>query len=256
VTARCGGGVSHVEAVQVTTIKGLNELPHFSGLPPVGSGPFFASPRHSAYAAFYGHSNFWEAFMRVIPAILAAIVGLGVWTVHAAHGRQNKRVQIETIHPDFIAPPENLNETFLQTPFVIRGRVIGNDPKDKAHAENRGVWIRTAYRVEVLEIFRAPVGLSLPREVTVIQSGGDRDRGSHIERLEVGGFPQLHSGSEYVMFLARADSDAWGSAYGPDGVFERVGTKVVPLGNSKLSLSQKGKDWEIFVRAVRNHGIQ
>jgi hypothetical protein len=53
--------------------------------------------------------------------------------------------------------------------------------------------------VKVLEVFRG--SYVRDDEITVVQSGGDRDRGVHIERLSAHGFPLLETGKEYVLFL-------------------------------------------------------
>jgi len=188
--------------------------------------------------------------------LLGVLLVVSTWTVSASNGQATKPVEQTTTHPDFIAPPSSLNETMLSTDLVLRGRVIGGAPRDKPHAGNRGTWIRTGHRVKVLEVFRAPAGIDLEdREITVMQSGGDRDRGNHIERLTTARFPLLEKGQEYVLFLERADVSDWGSAYGPDGVFENVDDRVRPFGTSQVAARQRNLQWTEFLKSLRNFGV-
>lgn len=189
--------------------------------------------------------------------MLICLVGvlLGLVSVKAADQGQ-KPVKEQTIYTEFIGPPSTLNETVLSTELIVRGRILGNAPMDKTHVGNRGTWIRTGHRVRVLEVLRAPAGVEPINEITVVQTGGDRDRGQHVERLTTHRFPLLHPGKEYVFFLERAENGAWGSAYGPDGVFERDGDQVRPLGVSKMAARQGDLTWTEFIQVVTNFGIQ
>lgn len=169
---------------------------------------------------------------------------------------QAKPIKEQPIYVEFNGPPSSLNEAILSVEVVLRGRVVGSGPRDKAAPRGgRGMWIRTGHRVKVLEVFRAPTSLDLTdAEITVVQRGGDRDRGSYVGRTIVPGFPLLGSGNEYVLFLARADTD-WTPAYGPDGVFENAGERVRPLGMSQMATRQKDLPWAEFVQLLRNFGV-
>jgi hypothetical protein len=195
---------------------------------------------------------------RIAPLLLGTLcIAQFCWIGSASAERVQKPVKEQTIYPSFIGPPPTLNETMLSAELVVLGRVLGNSPRDKAHVENGGTWIRTGHRVKVLDVFRAPAGSDLGgHEITVVQSGGERDRGTHIERLSTHGFPLLEIGKEYVLLLARAGGEEWGSAYGPDGAFERFGDRVLPLGKSETSARQRNQDWDQFLQVLRNLGIQ
>jgi hypothetical protein len=189
----------------------------------------------------------------VITPLLLVPVSLSAVDVQTTNA---KPIRTVTTHPDFIAPPPSLNEAMLSTDLIVRGRIIGSVPRDKTHAANRGIWIRSGHRVEVLEVFLAPAGVDVEaREITVIQTGGDRDRGDHIERLTTASFPLLENGKEYVLFLERADVSDWGSAYGPDGVFENMNGQVHPIGTSELSVRLRTRPWPEFLVLLRNLGV-
>lgn len=195
---------------------------------------------------------------RIISSLLlgCALLIAPIWAISATNGQAAKPTKEVTTQPDFIGPPPSLNETVLSTDLILRGRVIGGAPRDTPHAGNRGTWIRTGHRVKVLEVFRAPAGTDLEgQEITVIQTGGDRDRGNHIERLTTSRFPLLQNGKEYVLFLERADVSDWGSAYGPDGVFEDANGQVRPFGTSQVAERQRSKPWTEFLKLLRNQGI-
>lgn len=168
----------------------------------------------------------------------------------------NKPVREVRTQPDHIAPLATLNETWLATDLIVRGRVLGSGPMDK-QIGSRGALVRTAQRVKVLDVFRAPQGTDGEAgELIFLQSGGERDRPDHIQRVVREGFPLLQPGREYVLFLAKAEGGAWGSAYGPDGVFENVNGMVQPFGGAETSLRQKGLKWHEFIRVLTNFGIQ
>ncbi len=193
----------------------------------------------------------------IVPRVLLWCVLAGsVWCVAAESAHGQKPVKEHTSHPDFIAPPSSLNETVLATPLIVRGRILGSGPRDTGQVGNPGTWIRTAHRLQVIETLHSPPDAELGDEITVVQTGGERDRGTHVERLNVNRFPLLQPGKEYVLFLEPAYGDAWGSAYGPDGVFEKVGERVAPLGTSPTSVRQRDLSWAEFLTVVRNFGIQ
>ncbi|CAN5741693.1 hypothetical protein BH18ACI5_BH18ACI5_15250 [soil metagenome] len=190
-----------------------------------------------------------------LSGLVMAAFTLG-WLAIGVTEAVQKPLKEQTTYPSFIAPPATLNETVLSTDLVLLGRVVGSIQRDRPHPGNHGVWIRTGHRVKVLEVFRGPSGHDLSdQEITVVQSGGDRDRGGHIERLSAHGFPQLATGKEYVLFLTNSGED-WGPAYGPDAVFERSGDRVLPFGKSQTSTRQATQSWTEFLTVLRNSGIQ
>ncbi len=148
--------------------------------------------------------------------------------------RQEKRVETTWINTNFAAPPGTLRDMSIKADAVVRGRVLGGQPKDADLKGAPGGRPLTMYRIKVLEILSAFGGRSVPdSELTVVREGGDRDRGKVIERTIHAGFPQFTLGGEYVLFLRWNDEfAAWQPAWGPSGVFRLNAGRVESIGDA------------------------
>ena len=100
----------------------------------------------------------------------------------------------------------------------------------------------TMFRVAVLDVLHASGNYGVtPDEITVILTGGDRDRGAYIARTLNEGFPLLELDHEYVLFLTwNAALDDWVPAFGPDSVWDITHGRVESAGHAKVTREYQG----------------
>jgi hypothetical protein len=66
----------------------------------------------------------------ISPLLLATVLVAGFSSIQSTKGElAQKPVKEATTYPSFIGPAATLNETFLSTDLVLRGRVLGSSPR-------------------------------------------------------------------------------------------------------------------------------
>jgi hypothetical protein len=167
--------------------------------------------------------------------------------------QQPKPVRENALITHFRTPPPTLNEMILSADLVVVGRIVGSRPDDT----ERPPRVKSLWAVKVNEVLHIGVGGAQPSEILIEREGGDRDRGSHIDRVIQPEFPMFKPGQEYILFLRKAgDLGFWWPAYGPDSAFRLSHGRVEAVGTSEVSLSQSGQTDDEFLRTIRNFGIK
>ena len=115
----------------------------------------------------------------------------------------------------------------------------------------------TAFQVEVLEIFLAASdhAIDFNKPLDYMRDGGDRDRGTYIQRVVVTGMPLLEQGHEYALFLIWSSHDGgWITPYGPDGVLDITSGVVVSDGRATITERHKGRPAAELLKQLRQYG--
>lgn len=167
-----------------------------------------------------------------------------------------KPVQSEVINTYFKSPPDTLTEMITTADLVVRGRVVGGSPRDTLAAPPKGTHTRTAYHLKVFELLHAKESRAFDADtIDIIRSGGERDRGTYIERSYQSGFPPFEIGHEYVMFLTwNASLNAWVPAFGPDSVYDLAHGIVESPGKANVTRMLTGKNASEFLERIRRFG--
>jgi hypothetical protein len=168
-----------------------------------------------------------------------------------------KEIRTDIINSYFKAPPDTLREMILQADLVVRGRLIGASPRDEAvKGGNRGTVTRTAYRLKIDEVLHTKDSKIIDAStIDIVRSGGDRDRGSHIQRSQQAGFPPFETGTDYLLFLVWNESlSAWVPPYGPDSAFDLRKGVVDSPGKAAVTNGLKGLPATDFLDRVRRFG--
>jgi hypothetical protein len=167
--------------------------------------------------------------------------------------QDRKPVVTEKLYTEFFGPPGTLNEMILKADAVVRGRVVAAAPRDTDLPGKPGVRVRTAFLLQVLEVLHGSPGSPVDAgELSILREGGERDRGTYIERVVETGFPPFVIGQEYVLFLRReALTGAWQPAFGPDSVFQLSDGRVTSPGSSVVAAALASKTSEDLLRTIR-----
>jgi hypothetical protein len=142
----------------------------------------------------------------------------------------------------------------LSADAVVVGRVIGSRPNDPEYGGRP--MVKTLWRLKVREVLQFNGTGSFPDEIIIERQGGERDRGTHIERVTQPKYPPFRVGQEYVLFLRRAGESMWWSAFGPDSAYRLSHGLVEAVGSSSIAVSQNGQTEEQFLQTIRNFGIK
>lgn len=189
-------------------------------------------------------------------AILTVVAAIGLATVTASVASKQSQQQPSKPIKHFYnntywkGPAATLAETILAVDAVVRGRVLGGEPRDTK--DN----VTTAYRFKVDEIIHAfgghPVNES---EITILRNIGDRDRGAYIERTIDSDFPPFELGQQYVVFLNWDPyRGAWVPGIGPDSLIDITTGVVRSPGYHDLTKAQKGKPAAEYLELLRRLG--
>ena len=169
-----------------------------------------------------------------------------------------KPVRPGPINTYFNAPPDTLAEMISSAGLVVVGRVIGAKPADHILVPGNVITM-TNHRLKIEEVFAIAPGHSVQPDGTIdiVRKGGDRDKGSFIERSYQVGFPAFETGRRYLMFLVwNAALSAWVPAYGPDSVFDLTDpTRADSPGRAAVTEKLEQNTVEEVLRLVRNGGV-
>jgi hypothetical protein len=187
------------------------------------------------------------------PAI-ALLATLPILWLHGA-AQAPKPVLTNKIYTYFIGPPDTLKEMILAADAVVYGRILAAAANDSVSPIG-GALVRTAYRVKVNELLHTLGGHPIDTDhIVVLREGGDRDRGTHIERVVQENFPSFSVGGEYVLFLRwNPSQQAWAPAFGPGSVFRLSKGRVDSFGSSGIAAAQTGKTAAAFLETIRSFG--
>jgi hypothetical protein len=192
----------------------------------------------------------------VLITVLSMVVGQGTAGGLQAPQDLAKPVQTDVIYTRFYGPPDSLSEMITKADAVVRGRIVGAAPLDLDLDQVRGGRVMTVYRFAVLEIMHTVGGHIVdPHQIVILREGGQRDRGSFIQRVVQDGFPPFEHGHEYLVFLRwDAGKSAWLPAFGPDSVVDLQGGRVESPGSAKITSSQKGRLAADYLKSIRQYG--
>ena len=117
--------------------------------------------------------------------------------------------------------------------------------------------IQTQFTIRAIEVFKADARIRTSGDRFLIRkSGGDVDRGTHIERIELDDFPIYRIGERYVLFLRQHIPHEQPIFYSPEsisgeGVFLMGESSIQPRGRQLLArrLADSGPD--AFRKALR-----
>jgi hypothetical protein len=203
--------------------------------------------------------------------LLATRIALSVWVAVAfvatlAHATQQQDKPVK-IHKLFITPKGPTSDSLFQmmadSDALVRGRVVGSSPRvldlymGADQPAIKGGRVMTAFRVNVSEILHGAGDhvVDTNKPLLLIFNGGDRDRGTYIERVVPEGMPLLEQAHEYVLFLKWDSSlDGWIVPYGPDGVLD-IGKGVVEsAGRATITKRHKGRPAADVLTELRKYG--
>jgi hypothetical protein len=200
----------------------------------------------------------------------AARIALGVWlavvpvATVVASDQQNKPVKIERIYITAKGPTsDSLFQMMTDAAAVVRGRVVGSSPRDldldrgTDQPPLKGGRVMTAFPVEVLEIFHAAGdhAIDVNKPLDYMRDGGDRDRGTYIERVVATGMPLLEQEHEYILFLTWSPyQGGWTTPYGPDGVLDITKGVVLSEGRATITERHKGRPAADLLEELRHYG--
>jgi hypothetical protein len=185
-----------------------------------------------------------------VVAIGVAVATAAVLVSRHVEPQPPKRVKEVYSNTYWKGPAATLTETILAVDAVVRGRVLGGEPRDTK--DN----VTTAYRFKVDEIIHALGGHPVDEsEITILRNIGDRDRGAYIERTIDSDFPPFELGQQYVVFLNWDPyRDAWVPGIGPDSVIDITTAVVRSPGYADLTKAQKGKPAAEYLELLRRLG--
>jgi len=188
--------------------------------------------------------------LRVATVLLLAVLPGTLATV-----QQRKPVRDEPINTSFKAPPPTLGAMISEAELVVFGRFVGGAVKD-SDDPGKGRSTMTGHRLKIGEVLHASSSSrKVGSEIEVIRRGGERDRGSYIERSYQIGFPPFQNGHEYALFLVwNTALDAWVPAYGPDSAIDLTGAAAHSAGQSDLIRSLEGKPAAEVLELLRRSG--
>jgi hypothetical protein len=189
-----------------------------------------------------------------------AIFALAVSTLPSSPPRDirqaSKPVKTYGIYTYFYGPPDSLAKMISDADAVVRGKIVGNAPRDLDLGDIPKARVTTVYRFKVLEIIHALGGYNVdPTEIFVLREGGVRDRGDHLERVVEDRFPPFDQGHQYILFL-RWDKtlNVWVPAFGPDSVLDIETGRVESPGSAKVTKEQKGRTATEVLERIRRYG--
>lgn len=114
--------------------------------------------------------------------------------------------------------------------------------------------MRTAYSLKVNEVFRDTAGATLSdKRLEVIQIGGERDRGDHIESVTDPTFQRLRAHERFVFFLKPSPAGNGMSVMATaDSAFALTNVATVDArGRSRLALQVERYTHEEFLTVLR-----
>lgn len=149
---------------------------------------------------------------RVMYVIAASLVASSIAVVHVAQGHAGRGAQkpVKTIeiHGDGgIGPVGSLDALWSLSPLVVDAVIERSRPADRVMkvpgrpTENQ-VWVQTAYRLKINEVFRDTLGLTRSGlTLEVLRTGGDRELTDRVESFVDPTFNKFRRGERYVLFL-------------------------------------------------------
>jgi hypothetical protein len=144
-------------------------------------------------------------------AVIWLSSGVGSVVVWAANTEQGRGVVV-----DYGAPPSTLKEMYAKSSIVAHAKVKSSEGP---RTVSDGHLVLRNHVVEILEVLKAKLDLSLGSTITVRQFGGT----VLVNRQEVSTtFPEvvLQAGEEFVLFLAPSpESKIYEVVYGAGGAF-------------------------------------
>jgi hypothetical protein len=164
---------------------------------------------------------------------------------------QQKPITYPPFSIDYAAAPTTVEGLLDEADAVVVMRVTGRHPA--VQREPKAI-PRTAYGVHVIEVIKAHPKLSAS-DVEIERYGGDLEKGDHIERFVIKGFPDFQQGHRYVVFLKWNEIlGRFTLVRGPDSAFElNVQGNVEAYGRFTAAKGEHGKDTEAFLNRLRDH---
>lgn len=201
-----------------------------------------------------------------IYTIVGTILVSGIVLVHGtsgtAHADTQKPVKTREMHGDGgPGPAQSLDALWTMSPLIVDAVIKSVRPADqlmrvpgRPSSEDQ-IWVQTAYQLEINEVFRDSLGLlKASRPIEVLQTGGDRDRGDHVDSVIDPTFTRFRRGERYVLFLKplRGAEGLLVAAAGAHSTFLLADdATVIPRGEDKVSLELGRHSREDFLNRLR-----
>ena len=196
----------------------------------------------------------WRATSSIAGMATLALFVLLSTACSGGSAQDPKPVKEYPLITEFRAPPPTQNEMILAADAVVVGQIAGSRPNDQEYGGRP--MVKTVWTLKVREVLHFNGTGSLPDEIFIEREGGERDRGSHVERVIQPQYPAFQVGQEYVLFLRKAGDSMWWSAFGPSSAYRLSRGRVEALGSSRIAVSQNGETEEAFLQTIRNVGIK
>ena len=155
---------------------------------------------------------------------------------------------------------ETTDKMWGQSAIVIEGVVTSSRTvvTPPLVPNDRFPLIQTAHDIQVLEVFKADARVTQPgQRITVRQTGGDLDKGTHIERLVPEGTPIYTQGARYILFLQFHDLPDHpfysNSGFGPDGVYKVINGRIETPSTRDMATRNADKGADALRGELRAH---
>ena len=149
------------------------------------------------------------------PKLLLTALGIAIASLTGSaylivQEKPPKPVKERTTHFDGgRAVPDTFEGLWSISSLIVDATISGSRPADTVLTSPSDgaetVTVQTAYRLKITEIFKDSLDATKGgAPIEVLQVGGDRDRGDHIESVSDPTAPKLRVGERYLFFLERA----------------------------------------------------
>jgi hypothetical protein len=114
--------------------------------------------------------------------------------------------------------PTTLEDATSRAQVVVRARIAGAQLRERVRPGASVPDVRTAYKLDNVEVIKRDLQLPLPTEV--LRAGGDRVTNQGTQRFVEEGFPVFQPKEEYLLFLFWNEYlGTYEMAFGPDAAF-------------------------------------
>jgi hypothetical protein len=196
--------------------------------------------------------------MKLLIALVLGLLSLGATP-------PQKPVVEKPFHLPNRSTVETTDKMWEQSAIVIEGVVTSSRTvvTPPIAPNDRFPLIQTAHDIQVLEVFKADARVTQPgQRITVRQTGGDLDKGTHIERLVPDGIPIYTQGARYILFLQFHDLPASpfysNGPFGPDGVYKVTNGRIETPSTREMATRNARKSVDAFrgeLRALRGRQV-
>lgn len=164
-------------------------------------------------------------------------------------GHAQKPVQEGVVSTLYMEPPDTLGGLYAASQSVVVIRVAGERGVEGATPHQ----IVTEVTGTIVEVVKTNSQVGPAGSIVMFRvSGGEINRGDHIERLVAPGQPRLVPGQDYLVALSWNDNEkSFFLSYGPGSIFEVSAGVVTPQRNTALAAKVKGLGLRQFISQMK-----